>query len=49
MSIYTHWGTVEHKRGSLDWKYFRDLELFYQIAHRIGIYVISRPGVRPGI
>jgi beta-galactosidase GanA len=45
VSIYLHWGIVEQKRGSVDWNYWRSLELFYQIAQRVGIYVIARPGV----
>lgn len=45
MSIYIHWGLVEGKPGSLNWDYYRSLELFYEVAKKVGIYVIARPGV----
>jgi beta-galactosidase GanA len=47
VSFYIHWGLTEGKRGSLNWDYYRSLELFYQVAQRIGIYVVARPGASP--
>ena len=45
VSVYIHWGLVEGKQGTLNWDYFRSLDLFYEVAKRVGIYVIARPGV----
>ncbi|TDL26310.1 hypothetical protein BD410DRAFT_578022 [Rickenella mellea] len=43
-SVYFNWALVEGTPGSLDWNYFRSLTDFYEVAKRVGIFIICRPG-----
>ncbi|QRW12333.1 glycoside hydrolase family 35 protein [Ceratobasidium sp. AG-Ba] len=44
VSIYTHWGITEGKRGVLNFEGHRSITKFLDIAKEVGILVIVRPG-----
>ncbi|KAG8731749.1 hypothetical protein FRC10_001462 [Ceratobasidium sp. 414] len=44
VSIYTHWGITEGKRGVLNFEGHRSITTFFDIAKDVGILVIVRPG-----
>ncbi|KAG9086577.1 hypothetical protein FS749_003555 [Ceratobasidium sp. UAMH 11750] len=44
VSIYTHWGITEGKRGVLKFEEHRSITKFLDIAKEVGILVIVRPG-----
>ncbi|CAE6536961.1 unnamed protein product [Rhizoctonia solani] len=44
VSIYTHWGLSEGKRGNLNFDGYRSLTKFLEVAKSVGILVILRPG-----
>ncbi|KAG8783246.1 hypothetical protein FRC12_019925 [Ceratobasidium sp. 428] len=44
VSIYTHWGITEGKRGVLNFDAHRSITKFLDIAKEVGILVIVRPG-----
>ncbi|KAJ1308106.1 hypothetical protein OPQ81_002169 [Rhizoctonia solani] len=44
VSIYTHWGLSEGKRGVLNFDGYRSLTKFLDVAKSVGILVILRPG-----
>ncbi|TDL19485.1 glycoside hydrolase family 35 protein [Rickenella mellea] len=44
VSVYVHWGMTEGKQGHLDWNFHRSVTAFLQVAKRVGILVVMRPG-----
>ncbi|KAH8928259.1 glycoside hydrolase family 35 protein [Atractiella rhizophila] len=44
VSIYTHWGMIEPRRGELDFEGINDLQLFFDMAMEAGLWVTVRPG-----
>ncbi|CAE6442843.1 unnamed protein product [Rhizoctonia solani] len=44
VSIYTHWGLSEGKRGVLNFDGYRSLTKFLDVAKSVGVLVILRPG-----
>jgi beta-galactosidase GanA len=44
VSIYVDWAYESSAPGVYDWTGVRDLDAFLDLAQRVGIYVIARPG-----
>ncbi|KAG7098347.1 hypothetical protein E1B28_000306 [Marasmius oreades] len=44
VSTYVHWGATNPTEGHVEWDGYRNFELFMEIAHEVGLWVIARPG-----
>lgn len=44
VSCYVHWGATNPSPGRVEWEGYRDLELFFQMAQEVGLWVTARHG-----
>lgn len=44
VSIYMHWGLVEHTNGTVRFNGIFSFDAFFTAAKDVGLWVIARPG-----
>ncbi|KAJ7614408.1 glycoside hydrolase superfamily [Roridomyces roridus] len=44
VSCYVHWGATNPSEGRVEWDGYRDFELWIQMAHEVGLWVVARHG-----